>query len=209
MTCHRHYLVFGIALALPRLLAAQPAERVPSPVRVSGVVFVDRNGNGARDAGESGLPGVALSDQATVTATDSAGRFTIDAAGYGLVFVTQPNGYAVRGPFWRRADASGEVLFPIVPLGAVSTFTFVHASDTHISPESLPRVRRLKALVDSLRPAFVLISGDLVKTPYAPLKPRRAVTTTSSCASWKVFPSPCSLCREPRDLRDRTTPGPS
>lgn len=163
MTCHLRHLVFGMALAVPRLLAAQPAERVPSPVRVSGVVFVDRNANGVRDAGESGLPGVAVSDQATVTATDSAGRFTIDAAGYGLVFVTQPNGYTVRGPFWRRADASGEVLFPVVSLGALPTFTFVHASDTHISPESVPRIRRLKALVDSLRPAFVLISGDLVK----------------------------------------------
>lgn len=162
MMRHLRYLLFGIALAAPRLPAAQPAER-GAAVRVSGVVFIDRNGNGVRDASEAGLPGVALSDQATVTATDSAGRFTIDAAGYGLVFVTQPNGYAVRGPFWRRADASGEVSFPVVPLGAVSTFTFVHASDTHISPESVPRVRRLKALVDSLRPAFVLISGDLVK----------------------------------------------
>lgn len=163
MTCHLRHLLFGIVLAGPRLLAAQPAERVASAVRVSGVVFVDRNGNGVRDASESGLPGVALSDQVTVTATDSAGRFTIDAAGYGLVVVTQPNGYAVRGPFWRRADPSRELSFPLVPLAAVSTFTFVHASDTHISPESVPRIRRLKALVDSLRPAFVLISGDLVK----------------------------------------------
>lgn len=163
MTRHLRHLLFGIALVVARLLPAQPAERVASAVRVRGVVFVDRNGNGVRDAGESGLPGVAVSDQATVLATDSAGRFTIDAAGYGLVFVTQPNGYAVRGPFWRRADASGEVLFPVVPLGAVPTFTFVHASDTHISLESVPRIRRLKALVDSLRPAFVLISGDLVK----------------------------------------------
>jgi hypothetical protein len=163
MTCHLRHLLVGIALAAARLLAAQPAEHVASAVRVSGVVFVDRNGNGVRDASESGVAGVAVSDQATVTATDSSGRFTIDAAGYGLVFVTQPNGYAVRGPFWRRADASRELSFPLVPLGAVSSFTFVHASDTHISSESVPRVRRLKALVDSLRPAFVLISGDLVK----------------------------------------------
>ena len=142
---------------------AQPAERVTTATRVSGVVFVDHNGNGTRDAGEPGLAGVAVSDQATVTVTDSAGRFSIDAAGYGVVFVTQPNGYVVRGPFWRKAEAGRDVVFPVSLLGAVAGFSFVHASDTHISPESVPRVQRLKALVDSLRPAFLLISGDLVR----------------------------------------------
>ncbi|MGH7710304.1 MAG: metallophosphoesterase, partial [Gemmatimonadaceae bacterium] len=147
-----------------RSLGAQPAlERVRTTVRASGVVFVDRNGNGARDSNEPGLPGVTVSDQISVTATDSVGRFTLDAAGYGLVSVTQPNGHVVRGPFWRRAVVDQELFFPLASLGSVSAFTFVHASDTHISPESVPRVRRLKALVDSLRPAFLLISGDLVR----------------------------------------------
>ncbi|MBK8006847.1 MAG: metallophosphoesterase [Gemmatimonadetes bacterium] len=39
----------------------------------------------------------------------------------------------------------------------------MHASDTHISPASAARTRRLRALVDSLRPAFLLIAGDLVR----------------------------------------------
>jgi hypothetical protein len=145
------------------LLGAQSAERVASSVRVTGVVFVDRNGNGTRDPGEPGLGGVALSDQVSVTLSDSAGRFSLDAAGYGLVSITQPNGYLVRGPFWRKAEAGRDLTFPVTLLGSVSSFSFVHASDTHISPESVPRVRRLKALVDSLRPAFLLISGDLVR----------------------------------------------
>jgi len=156
-------LFAGFAIAV-RPIAAQPAlERVSAPTRVSGIVFVDRNGNGSRDANESGLPGVVVSDQMSVSYTDSAGRFSIEAAGYGLVSITQPNGYATRGSFWRRAAAGQELSFPLTPLGAISTFTFVHASDTHISPESVPRMRRLKALVDSLRPAFLLVSGDLVR----------------------------------------------
>ncbi|MGQ0640848.1 MAG: hypothetical protein ACT4P6_08805 [Gemmatimonadaceae bacterium] len=142
----------------PRTIAAQPAlERVAS-VRVTGVVFVDRNGNGVREPGEAGLAGVAVSDQMTVTVTDNAGRFTIDAAGYGVVFVTQPNGYAVRGPFWRRAEVGRELGFAMTPLRTQTSFTFIHASDTHISAESVPRVRGLKALVDSLRPAFLLMA---------------------------------------------------
>ena len=151
-----------LALAT-RSTAAQPALERVTPVRVSGVVFVDRNSNGVREPGEAGLAGVTVSDQVSVTATDNAGRFTIDAAGYGVVFVTQPNGYAVRGPFWRRVEAGRDVAFALTPLRTQPSFTFIHASDTHISVESVPRVRRLKALVDSLRPAFLLISGDLVR----------------------------------------------
>ncbi len=153
-----------VAAAAARSLCAQPAlERARTPVRVHGVVFVDRNSNGTRDSNEPGVGGVAVSDQMTVAVTDSAGRFTLDAAGYGVVFVTQPNGYAIRGPFWRRAVAGQDVAFPVTLLGAMSAFSFVHASDTHISAESAPRMRRLRAMVDSLRPAFVLISGDLVR----------------------------------------------
>ncbi|HJU75276.1 MAG TPA: metallophosphoesterase [Gemmatimonadaceae bacterium] len=156
-------LVSLLGAIAPVVSSAQPSERVQSAVRVSGVVFVDRNGNGARDAGEPGLGNVAVSDQATVATTDSAGRFTLDAAGYGVVFVTQPNGYLVHGPFWRKAEAGREVTFPVTLAGAAAGFSFIHASDTHIANESVPRVRRLKALVDSLRPAFLLISGDLVR----------------------------------------------
>jgi 3',5'-cyclic AMP phosphodiesterase CpdA len=45
----------------------------------------------------------------------------------------------------------------------VSEFTFVHASDTHIAPAVVERTRRFRALVDSLRPAFALIAGDLIR----------------------------------------------
>ena len=48
-----------------------------------------------------------------------------------------------------------------LPISA--TFTFVHASDTHIAPASAERTRRLRAIADSIRPAFVLVTGDLVK----------------------------------------------
>lgn len=160
---------FMAALAAPVLalalgagaLVAQPAERV-APVRVAGSVFVDRNGNGARDPGEPGLAGVAVSDQISVTRTDGDGRFAMAAAGYGLVFVAQPDGYQVRGPFWKAATG-GSVDFPLVPSVAGGAFTFIHASDTHVSEASVARIRRLRAMVDSLKPAFVLISGDLVR----------------------------------------------
>jgi hypothetical protein len=126
-----------------------------------GYVFLDVNGDGRRDGGEPGLPNVVVSNQDAVVATDANGAFTLPVGGTGVVFVSVPDGYRAVGPFWHAAgDTSG---FALAPRPRVSAFTFVHASDTHVSPASLPRTQRLRALVDSLRPAFALVTGDLVR----------------------------------------------
>lgn len=153
----------ALAVALPGMAPAQAAERVPAPIRVSGHVFEDRNDNGRRDAGEPGLPGVAVSDQVTVTTTDTSGRFELAAAGHGLVFLSQPDGYLVRGLRWRTTEPGTPADFAVRRHEQGSSFRFIHASDTHISEQSLPRMRRLRAMVDSIRPDFVIITGDLIR----------------------------------------------
>ena len=129
---------------------------------VTGVVFADRNGNGVRDAREPGIANVAVSDQDTVVMTHSDGSFAMPRGrGYGFVFVSVPTGYRTVGSFWKRADES--LTFALAPAAQTQGFTFVHASDTHISEQSAPRMRRLRQLVDSIGPAFTIITGDLVR----------------------------------------------
>jgi predicted MPP superfamily phosphohydrolase len=130
---------------------------------VTGVVFVDANGNGIRDAGEAGLAGVAVSNQDTVVTTDRSGAFRITGRGTGVVFVSTPDGYRAVGNFWRPADASAPLAFPLARLPQTREFSFVHASDTHVSPASVQRTRRLGALVDSVHPDLLIITGDLVR----------------------------------------------
>jgi 3',5'-cyclic AMP phosphodiesterase CpdA len=136
---------------------------------VTGVVFLDLNGNGIRDTGEQGLAGVAVSDQRDVVVSGADGTFRLTMSdSLGLVFVSVPDGYrpALSGAFWRRIDpasAGGSLDFALARAPAPREFAFIHASDTHVSETSLPRLRRLRAMTDSLRPAFVLISGDLVR----------------------------------------------
>jgi hypothetical protein len=68
------------------------------------------------------------------------------------------------GRFWRAVDDTTTALaFALAPVPRVRGFTFVHASDPHLAPASLPRTQRLRALVDSLHPAFALVTGDLVR----------------------------------------------
>ncbi|MGI9629030.1 MAG: metallophosphoesterase [Longimicrobiales bacterium] len=159
----------ALALMAPVILClSEPAtaqateERLAEPTPVVGLVFEDRNANGRRDDGEPGLGGISVSDQVSVVTTDDSGRFDIAAEGYGLVFVSQPDGYWVNGPFWRAAETTN-VEFGLTAVPSVSSFTFVHASDTHIDENSAPRVRRMREMVDSLAPAFVIITGDLVR----------------------------------------------
>jgi hypothetical protein len=151
--------------------AASGASPLAAPAQggtgVSGVVFADRNGNGVRDGGEPGVAGVAVSDQAEVVATGADGSFRLAGRPHGVVFVSVPDGYRSVGPFWRTVgpadSSSAPIAFALRAAPAAGEFTFVHASDTHASEASLPRLVRLRALVDSLRPAFVLITGDLVR----------------------------------------------
>jgi hypothetical protein len=144
------------AMALSLTLGAARAD-------VTGIVFNDLNGNGTRDSGEPGVPGIAVSNQDTVVVTDASGAFRMTGRGTGVVFVSTPDGYRAVGPFWRDANGTAPLAFPLTATTPARELTFVHASDTHISPASAPRTQRLRALVDSIRPDLLLITGDLVR----------------------------------------------
>ena len=132
-------------------------------IEVSGVVFDDTNRNGTRDAGERGVAGVAVSNQDTVVTTDASGAFRLPGEGTGVIFVSMPNAYRPVGPWWRPANSAEPVSFALTREQSSTELTFIHASDTHISPASLARTQRLRALVDSIRPGLLLITGDLVR----------------------------------------------
>ncbi|MEP6493301.1 MAG: metallophosphoesterase [bacterium] len=154
-----------LVLALALTVNAATVVRAQQPA-VTGVVFIDANGNGVRDSGEPGVPGVAVSNQDAVVVTDASGAFRLPRGGYGVAFVSVPDGYKSVGPFWRSvADsaAAPTLAFPLAPVPKTSEFSFVHASDTHIAPANVERTRRLRALVDSLHPSLLLITGDLVR----------------------------------------------
>ena len=132
-------------------------------VVVTGIVFNDANGNGRRDAGESRVPNVVVSDHRDVVVTDANGAFRISAAdSKGVVFVSVPDGWRAVGSFWRPASDSA-ISFALASVPRVTSFTFVHGSDTHVSSQSVGRMRRFRTLTDSIAPSFVIVTGDLVR----------------------------------------------
>jgi len=127
-------------------------------------VFADLNGDGVQQPGERGVAGVVVSNQDDVVVTDTGGSFQLNPGPNGIVFVSQPDGWRIIGSFWRAVGNSSEpISFAMKRSLTPSTFTFVDASDTHLAPASLPQTQRFRAVVDSLRPDFVLVVGDLVR----------------------------------------------
>lgn len=134
---------------------------------VTGFVFEDLNRNGVKDSNEPGIKGVAVSDQVNISSTAADGSYTLNnVKGEGIVFITMPDGYQLKGAFWQVVDITKETSvcnFPLVKSKTVTAFSFIHASDTHISPASLDRIKKLQQVTDSLKPDLMLITGDLVK----------------------------------------------
>ena len=62
-------------------------------VNVSGYVYWDANQNQQRDARETGVEGVLVSNQVQVIKTDRDGRYQIDITEGNVLFVTKPAGY--------------------------------------------------------------------------------------------------------------------
>jgi hypothetical protein len=151
--------------------AAAPPAPAPSPSPLtstpplSGTIFLDRNGNGTRDAGEPGVGGARVSDQGHTVMSGADGAWTIpQRGGYGVVWASAPAGYRVEGSFWKPAPSGSETAdFALVPAPSVRSFTFIHGSDPHVSEKSVARLRAAREIVEREKPAFVLMTGDLVK----------------------------------------------
>ena len=58
-----------------------------------GSVFLDGNGNGTRDAGEAGLPGLRVSDGERIVVTDATGAYRLATRSGQSTFLIKPAGY--------------------------------------------------------------------------------------------------------------------
>jgi Predicted phosphohydrolases len=157
---------------LPALLPLLWPAMMAGQATLSVSVFDDRNGNGTRDPGERPIPNVAISNQRDVAITDASGIARVERGPTGLVFVTIPDGYRSVGPFWRGpAPTDSRLTFALQPVPAPRAFSFVHASDPHIEPANVGRTRRFRQLVDSLRPDFTIVTGDLIRDAMSQQEP--------------------------------------
>ncbi len=151
------------------------------------MVFHDRNGNGRRDSGEPGLPGVRVSNGRIVAVTDRNGRYRLPVEDEMVVFVIKPAQWrppadrlnlprfyyvhrpqgspALRYPCVPPTGSLPESLdFPLYPQPEPRRFTVVLLADTQ--PRNIEEVDYLAcdvvAELAGSQPALVFSLGDLV-----------------------------------------------
>ncbi len=151
------------SLVVGAALFALMASPLQPPRTVHGVVFNDANGNGTIDPGERPLPGVVVSNQSEVVTTDAAGAYRLPADEKTIVFVSVPTDWKSVGSSWQAVAGGDSIAFGLQAERQPRTFRFVHASDPHIDTGVVKRVRRFRAMVDSLNPALTLLTGDLIR----------------------------------------------
>ncbi len=151
--------IIAACIIVPGFIHAQGVKN-----SVAGYVFEDINNNGTKDAGEPGVGAVTVSDQVNVVLSNKDGKYELaNVAGYGIVFISTPDGYALTGNFWRNVTTDKEINFPLTKIKTPASFSFIQASDTHISEKSIDRMDKFRAIIDSAKPALVIVTGDLVK----------------------------------------------
>jgi hypothetical protein len=163
--------VFGKAL--------QPviAEAVdPQQAQVTGVVFDDRNRNGARDPDEPGVRGVTVTDGLASTATDRDGEYALDVdvarRTTDLVYITKPAGWEVPKDefstprFYRDLGRlpDGQATRADFALlrnegGKRDDFTFANVADPHRNGNMASQMQAINA--SSKKLAFIQVSSDL------------------------------------------------
>jgi hypothetical protein len=74
---------------------------------VTGIVFLDENGNGLRDAAEPGIPQVHVSDGEAIALTNETGAYALNVRTDipAAVFVVNPDGYTYSGGFYTQVSA--------------------------------------------------------------------------------------------------------
>lgn len=119
-----------IAAVAQVVAAAAPAE--PALADVTGVVYLDANGDGRRDPREQGLAGVKVSNGRDVAISDARGRYRLPGRERATVFVIKPAGYAVPTGadglprFWQHLFPQGS---PALKYGGIPAATTPAALD--------------------------------------------------------------------------------
>ncbi|MBO5766212.1 MAG: PQQ-binding-like beta-propeller repeat protein [Lentisphaeria bacterium] len=155
----------------------------------AGVVFLDLNSNSVRDAGEPGIPSVAVSNGRETVLTGSDGTFSFVSGGYWIA-VTTPDKHLPTTPIWADKGAAPEFGFKPDPRSSDGA-VFIHGSDIQFnvakkSERFRHTVQKIAAAAKKHRTDMVICSGDL--TPDGRLDDMQVIRDEFKAAGLDFYP---------------------
>ncbi|TWT30202.1 Calcineurin-like phosphoesterase [Posidoniimonas corsicana] len=115
------------------LLALTSTSTASADDTARGVVFLDANNNGARDADEQPLQGIKVSNGRQIVKTDQAGRYELPVTDDTILFVIKPRGY--RTPLSEQMVPRFYYIHK--PNGSPKNYQFAGVEPTGPLPESV------------------------------------------------------------------------
>lgn len=166
-------ICFVFVLHLLKLSFAQ--QEIPLG-RYHGVVFLDKNQNGERDASEKGIKGIPVSNGDTIIITDSKGEFSLHAEVGKSIFPIIPSGYKIAGSsvgnsnFWyihENADFGSEKIIEFLLIKETQNSKFRIGAVGDVQVDDLQQIKYAnKTIIQELAAkhdfAFNVFLGDLV-----------------------------------------------
>lgn len=152
------------AMVLVGFVAASAAAQTAGATAVQGTVFWDENGNGERDEGEAGVPGIRLDALHRAVVTDEGGRYSITSeAPIVTVSLSFPSGTWPTAGWFRRMDRETEtgVDFGLRRDEQGLPFVFVQLTDPHGSEAMALEKMRRECEAMPLRPRLYICTGDV------------------------------------------------
>ncbi|MBQ9501810.1 MAG: PQQ-binding-like beta-propeller repeat protein [Lentisphaeria bacterium] len=129
-----------------------------TPVKVSGKVFEDANGNGKWDEGEKGIPGVQVSDGGRIVKTGADGSYVIPRALGRFIFVTKPDGYAFVGRHY--APLADKTDFAVKKTPSKDRTVFFSVNDSECGGAD-PFIGKVAAEAKKMQGDFLVHCGDI------------------------------------------------
>jgi hypothetical protein len=138
---------------------------------VHGVVFDDRNGNGARDESEPGIAAVGVSDGSAIAVSDADGRYEFAAQDGAMIFVIKPRDW--KPPvnpnglpqYYRSSAVEGAMDFPLRRSVEPDHFRVLVLTDPQpVSTKEIGYFKRtiIDALEETKEYNFSVMLGDVV-----------------------------------------------
>ncbi len=139
---------------------------------IAGTVYLDENGKGKRDAGESPIVNIAVSDGLSTVFTDKNGEYRLPNATRTarFVYVVLSSAYDKSSQWYhvlmdRKKDERFDFFVKPAEQKNDRAFSFVQVTDTHVdSEEDSTYLKRELEVIGSVvnKPEFLVVTGDFV-----------------------------------------------